>query len=267
MYNVPVQQVENVKNDDYKFQNFRSLKEVDQYIKQIVAENKDAGEVWVIFDIDETLTTRLLKDGDKVYEFLGYGELRPISDFIKNEEEKFVFSRWVSWDAEVFIEPNTVEIFRTLRRKNLRMFLCTAMESKMRFTRLKFLKKIGLDFSDAFDFSEKVLDDCPKVKGEHPMYDQGCIFANGKENKGIDIKSFIEKVDKKPACVIVVDDRKANLDNIYEALSDIEGIKYLPVLFSYQMSHEQAPEEVLKRYLRETYVRFQDYYKENTPDW
>lgn len=202
----------------------------------------------MIFDLDETLTTRKLKYGNKEYE-ISYDHLKPIINKIDiSEDMKYDLLRWGSYSLQTLIDPKINEVFDSMRVKKLKLLSCTACASKHRFLNTETINRIGLNFDDAFDFSEKVLEDIPIDKGEHPVYYHGFIFSNGGKNKGIAIKSFVDTLETKPQHIIMVDDRKINLANIEEALKNT-GIKFIPIYINNNIILEDVPEKILKDYI------------------
>ena len=237
--------------EKFYFETTSSMSQTKKLIDDFLTKNKLDDNVWVIFDVDLTLTKTMLQAGDKTYEVYKKHFTPFFESMGMDEEKKYDVWRWISYSLQTLIDPDTTKILNELREKNLKVFSLTACASKNKFIKTKALNRIGLDFKDAFDFSDLILDNLHLHMGQYPCFYNGFLFSNGEDhpnNKGMTLRAFIKKIKQTPSCIIVVDDKKKNLNYIYDSIADL-NIKYFPILAEFKQKDDEVPNEVIKEYI------------------
>lgn len=117
--------------------------------------------------------------------------------------------------------------------------------------RIDALKEYGIDFSPAFSAYPLIVFDHCNYEGKFPLFKNGILFTTLACSKGDLLKAFFEKVGWKPRSVIMVDDKRDNMESVHAVLKkmgipfkgfEYTGVEKLPSLFSkeiaeFQMQH------------------------------
>lgn len=98
------------------------------------------------------------------------------------------------------------------------------------------LKRFGISFEQAFPFSSRSIDSITFEDGTHPEYYRGILFSSpqlqGAGSKGAVLCAFLKTLPHLPKCVVLVDDRKTNLQTIQQSLhQQFPNIRYIGILF------------------------------------
>ena len=218
-------------------------------VKQLIDE-QDTGfrNCWVIFDIDYTLTIPTL--------FFQYKQW-PITkesffDILVKYKDKQIIDQILS--SVVFFQQTLLDedALSTLDAisKTKRVFAFTACMNteKTQNLRSKQLEHLGINFREAFEFSEIMLNEMPEYLGSHPGYKNGILYSNGESapyNKGNVLISFMNRINQFPDSVVLIDDRKKNLQDVDESLQNINR-QFLGILYSDKQVREKTPVDILE---------------------
>lgn len=230
-----------------------SIREVPVLVNKFLSENSEKNNYWVIFDVDYTLTMPMLVHENKKYVVTKESLTKAVEDIKDNEK----FDRAISatlFFPQILIDERTLEILRALRKDGAKVFALTAAVGSEKHKRIreKNLNSMGVNFDEAFNFSEASLDDIKPYNDQRPSFSHGILYANGERdpnnNKGCVLASFMRKMWQYPACVVVVDDRKRNLEDIEKSLKNT-NIKFLGILHNNVKKYNEAPASVLKKHI------------------
>lgn len=240
--------LKNVEDSQLGFRTITSIRDVPTLVDKFLSASPKNSDCWIVFDVDYTLTMPTLIHENKNYVVTKESLSKAVADVKDNES----FDRAISatlFFPQVLIDKTTPAILDNLRQKG-RVFALTAAvgSEKHKQVRSKTLNTMGVDFSKSFSPSEISLDDIKTYAGQCPSFSEGILYANGEmdpaNNKGRVLVSFIEKIKKTPSCIIVIDDRKKNLEDIKKSLTNI---KFLGILYKNLSKYNDAPVEIVKK--------------------
>ncbi len=98
------------------------------------------------------------------------------------------------------------------------------------------LKRVGISFEKAFPFLSRSIDSITFEDGTHPEYYRGILFSSpqlqGAGSKGAVLCAFLKTLPHLPKCVVLVDDRKTNLQTVQQSLhQQFPDIRYVGILY------------------------------------
>lgn len=208
---------------------------------------------WIIFDVDYTLTMPEIVFEEKSYGISKKNMMEALSDISNDKSFDRTYSSSIFLSRRL-IDENAPEVIAELKKNGAKVFALTAALGKDSLRQLRFdrLKKMGVDFSDSFDFSEVLLDDIPPFLGYRARYSNGILYANGEHgpncNKGFVLTSFMNKIGQKPTHIVFIDDRKKNLEDLQKTFENSE-IKFFGILYADKKEYEEVPVDIIRKEL------------------
>lgn len=196
-------------------------------ISEISAYVKEPEQILIAFDIDDTLTIlrdpafhipNFRKQHRKVFETI-MGSLTP-------EVEHLAFAFPLVTTPSDLIESETPVWIKEMQEKRMKLIALTAAMSgqvggvAIEDRRRSELNRVGIDFSSSFpNLSEITFSHLnPDVLGRYPLFKEGILLANHKNDKGSVLIAFLKECSWQPDHVIVVDDRIEHLYAVETAL-------------------------------------------------
>lgn len=214
---------------------------------------------WVAFDVDYTLTMPALSYSNTLLPITKeslVGVFSEIKCETKEEIDRSLSA--ILFLPQILVDLTSPEIIKKLqKRDNTTVFALTACLYKKAVEEIRFytLNSLGINFQNAFNISEIVLDNVLTYNQNVPKYSNGIIYSNGENgahNKGIVMRAFIEKIKQVPQVFIIIDDRKQNIEDLqaifseYYPETEFLGILYHPNSDFPRVSQELIAEELLK---------------------
>lgn len=211
-----------------------SLNEIEGYLK-------DPEKTLIVFDVDYVL----IQPSDPCYQFPNFrrhmrlakklfGQLTPL--------QRDLFASLLVFDeaGSSLIESQAPLFIRQLQQKGYKTIGLTAtltgkLQNKdLKNARIDQLKNVAIDFSQIFPSVNHIrMQTLPANMTEYPEFYQGVLFANGENKKvmkGVVLKEFLKAVNLQPEYILVIDDRKNNLEVIAEEFKNspimIQGLHY-----------------------------------------
>lgn len=208
-------------------------------------ETFDAPDILIAFDIDMTL---IQSDHPATsYSMMKkHGVLfKKILENLKGEARDLTFNLPVTIPSKL-VEKETPQIIQEFQTKGLKVIALTAAltgslpqlsgESRIEKLRHSALDGFGINFENTFSFKEVIFKTIPSYRNNHPTFFKGILFSNGEQgshNKGTVLVTFLQHTKFTPKMVILVDDRKRNVEQVEQALKEhypstqFIGIEYL----------------------------------------
>lgn len=124
------------------------------------------------------------------------------------------------------IEPLIPQWIYMLQKKNIPLIGLTACNVEMAYCTTKQLHSIDIDLSQTSPYSQSV----EIFGGTASKYIEGIIFVGLNNDKGETLKRFLAQIDHKPEKILVVDDKKKNIESVqkaFEGICDVDGIHYV----------------------------------------
>lgn len=248
-----------VEHSQLSFKTVSSMSEVPNLVDKFLSENPGENGCWVVLDVDYTLTMPAMIHESKKCA-ISKESLSKVVVGIKDSKQ---FDRVISstlFFPQVLIDEQTPEILYGLRKRGVNVFALTAAVGSEKHKQIRFetLRTIGINFSGAFSFTEASLDDIKPYSGQCPSFSNGVLYANGERdpnnNKGRVLASFMKKIKQSPSCIVVVDDRKRNLEDIEKSLENT-NIKFLGVLYNDIKKYDDVPVDVLKKHISDVLTK------------
>jgi hypothetical protein len=212
----------------------------------------------IAFDIDMTLTQ---PDHPAVY----YPTIYKYADVYKKimndltPAQKDLASTLTILLKQKLVEGITPDIVKKLQKQDYKTIAFTASLTgsivdnsdkalKIEQVRFESLKKFNLDFSKTFDNKEIIFTDMPPHNGNYPVFYNGILLANGEkgtESKGATLIAFLKHVKLSPQIIVMVYDKKKNLENIEHFLLQHDPeIKFLGI--EYKGAFDYVPQDISK---------------------
>lgn len=208
---------------------------------QIKAYLKTYEETLIVFDVDYVLT----HPAEPCYQFpnfIRYKESAKKAHDRLTPVQRDLFSSLMVFDDKgaILIEEQTPKIIQELQSKHYKVIALTAtltcdLEGKnLKKARYDNLKKMGIDFSHAFpSFANRQFKELPSSMNCFPEFYNGILLTNGENKqilKGQLLKAFLKEANFNPKYIVVVDDRKINLETIIKDFENssiiITGLHY-----------------------------------------
>ncbi|MEI6628554.1 MAG: DUF2608 domain-containing protein, partial [Alphaproteobacteria bacterium] len=206
-----------------------------------ILESYDKEDILLAFDIDLTLTVPDEPAVQIPYLKKYHVLLQKIILDLNNDQEFLLFSIATKKPPQILIDVKIPSIIKKLQKKGIKIIALSssitgALGSIKRVEEWRYnaLKKVGIVFNLSFpQITDLILTDIVSYRDQHPVFYQGILCTNSqKKIKGKTLMVFLKKIDYSPKIIILVDDQKENLNEMYEAIkqsnSDIEflGIEY-----------------------------------------
>lgn len=217
-----------------------------QEVKGIVDEalkSFDPSEIMIVFDIDHTLTQpdhpacyySVIEKYRKVYKSL-IKDLTPV-------QKDAMISLMVQTTPQTLIEKETPSVINGFQDKGVKVMALTATlagkvlgaSDKLVFMRRDALQKMGIDFSREGFFKGRVISNLgEEYAGGVPTFYHGFMASNGegKNNKGEAFVNLLKVLGSTkagsygtgyvPKCVIFVDDRDKNVEDMETSIKNFK---------------------------------------------
>jgi hypothetical protein len=226
-------------------------------------------DLFVAFDVDMTLTQpnhpAIYYPALKKY----YSDHKAIIEKMPADQKDLPNVLAIDRSSRL-VEKKTPKVLESLQRQGVKTIAFTATLTgqiadypRFEVVRYERLKDLGLVFEDSFgEHPDVALTQCSAHRGNYPVFHKGILSANGekgKTRKGDVLVAFLEYIQKhtqertyfSPKVIIIVDDRKTNLESIEKSLRD----HHPDILFigmEYEGAFNYAPEEIS----REDFIEF-----------
>lgn len=234
-----------------------SILEVQAKVDEIL-QTQRAEDVLVVYDIDMTLT---YPDHPATY----YPFIKKYAHILKNifksltPAQQDVTLTLTTKLPQRLIEKDSPMIVRNMQAKGVKVIAFTASlsgswkdnQSKTIFKRRDLLQAIGFNFS----FPGRVVSymNFPKYVDGYPMLYHGILCANGENSggKGKVLEAFLKQISTNkngtknyiPKVVVMVDDRKLNLDDVQKKLAiSHKAVQFVGI--EYQGALDYAPKDI-----------------------
>ena len=252
----------------------KSMKTVQNNIEALQNQH-DIKDVLVAFDIDMTLTQ---PDHPAVY----YPTLHKYADVYKDimggltPAQKDLVSTLTILLPQKLVEDSTSEIIKTLQSEGYKTMAFTASLTgkvvdssgkplKIEHVRFASLEKFNINFANTFTAHDIIFTDMPSHNGNYPAFYNGILLSNGEkgaESKGATLVAFLKHVKLSPKIIIMVDDKKKNLDNIEHFLQQHDPeIKFIGI--EYKGAFDYAPKDISKEDFRQFWLDIANKAKSN----
>lgn len=192
-----------------------SSKSMDD-IQQIIEKNEEK-DLLVVFDVDMTITQP--NHPAAFYpSLIKYKEIyKEIVDTL-TAEQKDLMSTLILDQPQILVEENTPNVIANLQKKYKTIaFTAVLATQEIVDRRIKTLNDLDVKFTQGIE--NMTFSDIKSHHGQRPLFTQGILFGNGEvHSKGIIFCAFLKRLQSLPKIVIVVDDRKKNLEDIQKTL-------------------------------------------------
>jgi len=181
----------------------------------------------VLFDIDGVL----IQTKEPAFQLENMKEHKQIAKRIfkqLSKEQAYLFLNLmvISCDA-ILVEQQTPSVIHTLIDRQIPTMALTAgatgklahIASMHEWKRDRLLQ-FGIDFTPSAPHKEKItFTNLPQYRDSHTLFQDGILFVNGPQvSKGDALIAFFKEVKFMPKKVVLIDDRKKNLDSVASIL-------------------------------------------------
>ncbi len=205
-----------------------AMSEVKDYVETFIEEDVAPSDILVALDIDMTLTQPSQPEG----QYPAILKHRDIYKGLSKEYRKEVFELAsmyaVSEDSQSLVEKDTPSIIKDIQNKGVKTIAFTAAHAgrvgdheRFEVQRYDMLKDFGINFENTFEKKKIVFTSMPLNRGEHPVFYHGILCSNGENGsptKGSVMGAFLREMEFSPKVIILVDDKKKNLESLEEGL-------------------------------------------------
>ena len=221
------------------------MKHVHDRINEILPSTKST-DILVAFDIDMTLTQPI---ESAMYYPIIHKYAATYKKILRSEppeQQDLMLSLIVQYPQQL-VETDTPAIIKSLQEKGLKTIAFTnsatgSIKTKnsvidlIENVRYNVLNSFGINFSNTFKVEKIVFNNLPLYRGNHPVFYRGILLANGENGqhsgKGKVLIEFLKHVGLEPKVVVMVDDKRKNLEDISKYLQQHDpqieffGIEY-----------------------------------------
>ena len=232
-------------------QTFKRMKDVSAYLqKKISKYNKE--EVLIAIDIDLTL---LQPDHPALYVPNVRKHLkiyRQIEKQYPNMDPTLPFAYSLLLPQHLVDEGiyALLEQFREIKKIAFTATFTGPFLDIQRLEQLRYeqLKEKNLSFEDSFSEKDFSLESCPSYRSTYPAYYKGVLCSNserGTTTKGTVLCAFLKKLNWQPKCIVLIDDRTKNFEDVSKALKEhFPETKFIGI--KYTGAHDYCPEKITK---------------------
>lgn len=204
-----------------------------------------------IFDLDMVV----MQPEDPAFQMANMKRFSPICKKVIQlvpEKKRDIFLALITISSgSVLIDPETPNVLHHLAENSVPTIALTgsftgklAHIEEMEVCKVKRLKEMGIDFSQAAPHSEKIVfRDLPASRGSYPIYIHGVLFTNGSDlPKGEALIEFFKITGTKPKKIVFIDDREDNVKNLEAFLQKFHPeIEYLGLVFTGAREYPSPP--------------------------
>jgi len=206
----------------------------------ICQQISDPTTALVAFDVDMTLSVPRHPAGHHPHMQENQEVLKALLEPLTTEEKDRAITLATQASGQQLAETDTPTLIQDIQQQGIKTIALTASLTgelvdlgDLKQLRFRDLQALGMDFRPAFDVQEMLLTEIPTFNGNHPLYHQGILHANGgrgPSNKGAVLVAFLKRVGWKPQQVIMIDDLPVNLTDIAHALAQFDpDIQFLGI--------------------------------------
>lgn len=213
---------------------------------QDILSKADLGNAVVVFDIDLVLMVLDTYAFSSCSFKSGLGE--KLNDKIlkacngdKNSEKYKNFMSKLLYDTTL-VNVKLPKIIKDLQNKGVKVIAHTSRDigkygavACQEDLMIQQLKNLGIDFSEAFDGQEIIIDNVRKIAGKpYPIFKKGILFSGiGWYSKGEVQKALYQKIGWDPKHVVFIDDHDKHLHSVGEEMGSVNvpvtGVHYTEV--------------------------------------
>ncbi|MDR0727667.1 MAG: DUF2608 domain-containing protein [Puniceicoccales bacterium] len=206
--------------------NVSQMAEVNKKVVEI-AQAVSPQDIWVVYDIDMTLTKPEhpaveLVNLQRYHQVLG----EVFADATRDQKELAKYLAVGLYPCKT-AEKKTAKCIKKLQKLGVVTFALTSAKSgnitlrdvpkPIYEIRPQELNTVGIHFEKAFPFETLFLKKFSADGGNFPTYHRGVICANDKP-KGAVLCAFMDEIKTSPKVIVMVDDRRHNLQEMRKAL-------------------------------------------------
>ena len=194
----------------------------------------------VVFDVDETLLCyytvglfivydlEAIPAEDKQYSLTMKDKHASYINKVGREQANALFnSFYLTKSSGQLVEPDLSKTIYNLQARGVKAIALTALPGGQfgsvdcgRTLRYDILKSHGIDFRSSFNSEFLVFDNLNAYNKEYPMYYKGILFANYRNNKGVVLSAFFDRIGWTPKKVLFFDD---NIERVREVCKEMKN--------------------------------------------
>jgi FMN phosphatase YigB (HAD superfamily) len=188
----------------------------------------------VVFDVDETLLCYYsvglfiaydlgaIPEEDMPYALKMKDEFVSYLNKVGRERANALFnSFYLTKSSGELVEPAFVQTIHDLQVRGAKTVALTALPGGQfgsvrcgRTLRYDILKHHGIDFRSSFNSEFLVFDGLNAYNNEYPMFYKGILFASYKNNKGVVLGAFFDRIGWTPKKVLFFDDNNDRVKDV-----------------------------------------------------
>ena len=151
------------------------------------------------------------------------------------------------------VDNHVYDLLKVLNGIKTIAFTATFTGPMLHFKRLEQLryeqlKEKNICFEGQFSDEDFVLNECPPYRSHYPCFYKGVLCSNsenGTTTKGTVLCAFLRKINWTPKCIVLVDDRTRNLQDVAKSLKkDFPTTKFIGIEFL--GAHHYCPKTISK---------------------
>ncbi|MBY0501829.1 MAG: DUF2608 domain-containing protein [Alphaproteobacteria bacterium] len=199
------------------------LNEIEETLKKSLQEVLPQ-DIFVLFDIDLTLI-QPLNPATYMSNVIQYREvMKKETQHLTREQKDLLINLATASAPWGLVEETSPYFIKTLQDKGVNVLAFTASLTgkleeigHLEIWREQRLANLGFNFQKTFP-ENHTLKEVPSHMNRYPVLYKGILCANGEGSKGVVLTSFLRHFDLKPKVVMLIDDRRKNLDDVRTSL-------------------------------------------------
>lgn len=199
------------------------LNEIEPILKKSL-EEVSPQNIFVLFDIDLTLI-QPLNPATYMSNVIQYREVMKKETHHLTREQKDLLVNLATASAPWgLVEEISPYFIKCLQDKGINVLAFTASLTgkleeigHLEIWREQRLSNLGFNFQSVFP-EHYIFKDVPSHMDRYPVLYKGILCANGEGSKGVVFTSFLKYFSLKPKIILLIDDRRKNLDDLKASL-------------------------------------------------
>jgi len=233
-----------------KYKKINSLSAIESHIPCSATEKDD---LLVVLDMDLTLTMPKLPVLIYLVEPNYRIKLRQWLAPLTPEKQRKVMTMGLQIQQQKLVEQEAPAIIKKIKEQHIKSIILTASfagqfnnSTPLELQRFEKLKELGIHLINELFPNKLDLGTAVHYKGAHAIYYKGILCAYGEPGKNIKgpaLINFLDKVQFWPKSVIMVDDKKKNLDDVCHTLHTLDpSLKFIGL--EYQGTNQHLPKSI-----------------------
>lgn len=209
----------------------------------------------VAFDVMNVL----FSPADKIIQHMHKKDYKEIINSLKTEfgEQKadMLMSIMTMHTKQALVDEGVPHLIKSMQKNSVKVVALTTSRTgeygkivSLADLRLKILKNLGIDFSKSFPRIFLVMNDLLGMDKNHPPMFKGGVIFTSRMDKGLVLKSFLNKIKFFPRKIVFIDNKLRKIKSV-EAYCKEKGLEFIGIHYtkSYQAPYSAYDKDIVAK--------------------